>query len=166
MTRGRKIEFAAVALVWALLWPLHELIALWISYPMRRLAAELVAVVLGVFGYQVSTEFTAITLEGSSPIVIADACSGVEGTIALLFIGWIVARLMQPRLALAAVHYLFALPSVILANVARLVLTVFGYSWFGEAVLASGCHRMLGYFQLVLAFIIYYLSGKVVKCVE
>ena len=164
--KKHRIEFIAVTALWLGLWPLHTYISLWLSYPMRRIAAEVVTVLLEAMGFSVMTENTAIYLEGSSPIVIADACSGVEGLIALVFIGWILARLMQKSFAFALVHYLFALPAIVFANVVRLVITALGFRWFGQVVLDSTCHNLLGYFQLMLAFGFFYLAGLLIRKVS
>lgn len=159
----RRVEYIAVAVLWAALLPVQELISLWLSYPMRRIATEGTSAVLSALGFAVETEYTSIRLEGSSPIVIADACSGVEGTIALMFVGWIVARVMQRGLGTAVVQYLFAMPSIVCANVVRLVFTVLGFHFIGQVVLEPTCHQVFGFLQLALAFVMFWMAGLMVR---
>ena len=63
-----------------------------------------------------------------------------------------------------ALHFTFIIPSVIVANALRIVLTVLLFKVCGEVILGKFWHILLGYVQIVLALAIFLAIGKLFCC--
>ena len=142
--------------------PMHSKILLAVSHPLRVIATALSGGFLKICGYNVSNTLTVLRLENVD-LSVTDACSGVQQFEALLLLGYILAKHQQKKLKLRIVHYLFCIPSVVLANSVRLVLVVMLYHWpVGESVLYGGWHEGLGYFQVLLAVLVMWVVGELI----
>ena len=131
------------------------------SYPLRMIASWLTAGVLLCFGFDVSVSGTSLSLNNIQ-ITITAACSGIEQLEAMLLVGYILALLMQKTFFFRFCHYLFILPSLILANVIRLTLTLLLFRVIGDKVFDPMIHEGLGYFMLILCLVFYYCGGVLV----
>ena len=65
------------------------------------------------------------------------------------------------RSSLFILHFAFIMPSIIIGNSLRIVLTVIMYRVWGETVLQNTWHTALGYVQILLALLIFVAVGKV-----
>lgn len=138
-----------------------EALTLAISYPLRLMATFAAAGLLKALGIAVVTDRTLLTLGADGKgLAVTDACSGIEQLFALIIIGTILAAMMQKSLAFRFLHGACILPSLVLANTLRLVVTVLLYTRFGEVILGSTWHHALGYAQCVLTLLILWLFGK------
>ena len=158
---GHRVTlFATIPLfVFCVLIPMHNEILLAVSHPLRMIATATSGLILKLFGFNVSTTLTVLKLKNVD-LAVTDACSGIQQFEALLLLGYILAKHQQKHLVWRIVHYSFCIPSVILANTIRLVLVVMLFHWpVGEAVLYSGWHEGLGYFQVLLAVMIMWAAG-------
>ena len=61
---------------------------------------------------------------------------------------------------LQVIHFVFVIPSIIIANALRIVLTVILFKVFGEVVLEKFWHISLGYVQIIAALLIFVAVGK------
>ena len=158
---GRRVAlYASIPLfVFCVFIPMNNEIMLAVSHPLRIIATVISGFLLRLLGFNVSTTLTVLKLENVD-LSITDACSGIQQFEALLLLGYILAKRQQQLLVWRIVHYSFCIPSVILANIIRLVLVVILYRWpVGEAVLYSGWHEGLGYFQVLLAVSLMWVAG-------
>jgi len=57
------------------------------------------------------------------------------------------------------IHYAFLIPSIILANAARIILTIVLYKTAGAFILNNAWHEGLGYAQVVLTVALFFLVG-------
>ena len=159
---GRLMAFFSVipALWCCVFMPYHEEFMLLLSFPLRLSATVLSAVILKLFGMSVIYSGTSLNLPGVS-IAITDACSGINQLDAFILIAFITVQMFHQKSWLKLLHFAFIIPAIIIGNTLRIVLTVLLFRVCGEAVLQGGWHVALGYVQIVLAFAIFMLIGKI-----
>ncbi|GEM_PF-936323 len=149
---GRRSAFLLTAplAVFLIVIPMQEALFLVVSQPLRLIATMLSVEGLRIFGVEVSYNLTTIALPDVR-FGITDACSGIQQLEALLLLGYLLVRWQQDGLWWRVFHYAFIVPSVILANVIRLMSVVLLYKLIGPRVLDSDWHSGLGYVQVLLA---------------
>lgn len=133
-----------------LLLPFQESIMLLLSYPLRLLSSGLTAGVLMIFRPDVKLQLTSIFI-GANEIAVTDACSGIAELWALLLLAYWLRRGRRGVRGLEWLSLLVIFPVAILANAARLLLTVTLFEWWGEVVFGSAAHQLLGGIFLLLA---------------
>jgi exosortase/archaeosortase family protein len=139
--------------------PFHEEIMLMASYPLRLSAAMLAALVLKICGTGIVYSGTSLNLPDLN-IAITDACSGINQLDAFLLIAYVTVKMMHSKANWQALHFTFIIPSVIVANALRIVLTVLLFKIFGEVILDKFWHVTLGYAQILIALLIFIAVGK------
>ena len=139
-----------------------ETAVLALSYPLRLMATWLAVGCLKLFGVVVEADRTLITV-GERGIAVTDACSGIEQLGALVLVGAGFAWMMQRTAGYRLLHLATILPSVVLANAFRLVVTVVLFRLLGETVLGDAWHHALGYAQTVLALVFVWAFGAVIR---
>jgi len=148
--------------VFTVLLPLQDAVFLIISQPLRLIATMLSVEAVHLLGGDVSYNLTTITLPDVQ-LGITDACSGIQQLEALLLLGYLLVRWQQKGLWWRLFHYAFIVPSVILANVLRLVFVILLYKTIGPRGLEADWHSGLGYVQVVLAILFLWLFGQAVE---
>ena len=151
-----------VLLAWIFSLPFHEIITLNVSFPLRMVATVIAVTLMRLFGMTIVNDQTTISIGEHCDIAITDPCSGIEGMMALLLIGWFLARTRQTFFWSAVVHYLFVVPAIIFANSLRIIITAVGYRIIGQTILCNSVHSFLGYVQLALAFAIFHFAGVLI----
>lgn len=139
--------------------PYHEEFMLLLSFPLRLNATVLSAGMLKMFGVDVVYSGTSLTLPGLN-IAITDACSGINQLDAFILIAFIVVEILHRKLFLQCLHFAFIIPSIIIGNSLRIVLTVLLYRQLGEVILQNTWHIALGYVQIILALLLFVGVGK------
>lgn len=146
--------------LWCLIFiPFHEELMLMASYPLRLSATAVSAWCLKGFGVDVLHSGSSLHLPGIN-IAITDACSGINQLDAFLLIAYIMVKILHKKDLFRYIHFLFIIPSVILGNTVRIVLTVLLYQWLGEVILERFWHIAFGYGQIILALLIFLAIGK------
>jgi len=138
--------------------PFREQIVLYLSYPFRMVSTVLSVGFLQMFGMEIHNDMTTIRIEGLD-IAITDACSGIQQFEAMILVAfWIV--FAWPRAFFwRCAHYLFLIPSIILANAIRIIVTILLYKMIGDTALNNAWHVGLGYAQVVIAVALFFLVG-------
>ena len=138
--------------------PFREQIVLYLSYPFRMVSTVLSVGFLQMFGMEIHNDMTTIRIEGLD-IAITDACSGIQQFEAMILVAfWLV--FAWPRTFFwRCAHYLFLIPSIILGNAIRIIVTIVLYKLIGETVLNNTWHIGLGYAQVVIAVALFFLVG-------
>ena len=150
----------AVPTLWCCVFiPYHEEFMLLLSYPLRLSATVLSAGILKLCGIGVISSGTSMALPGLD-IAITDACSGINQLDAFILIAFIAVQLMHRETGWKILHFAFIIPSVILGNSLRIVLTVLLFKLRGESVLSNDWHIALGYGQIIMALLIFLGVGK------
>lgn len=139
--------------------PYHEEFMLLLSYPLRLNATVLSAGILKICGVDVVYSGTSLALPGLN-IAITDACSGINQLDAFILIAFIAVEILHRKLFWQCLHFAFIIPSVIIGNSLRIVLTVLLYKLVGEVVLENTWHIALGYVQIILALLLFVGVGK------
>ena len=157
-------RFMAVICIAPALWccvfmPYHEEFMLLLSYPLRLNATVLSAGILKICGVDVVYSGTSLALPGLN-IAITDACSGINQLDAFILIAFIAVEILHRKLFWQCLHFAFIMPSVIIGNSLRIVLTVLLYKLVGEVVLENTWHIALGYVQIILALLLFVGVGK------
>ena len=142
--------------------PYHEEFMLMASYPLRLSATMLSAVSLRACGIEVVCSGSSLHLTNLN-IAITDACSGINQLDAFIFIAYIAVRLIHKKFYCQLLHFAFIIPSIIIGNGFRIVLTVLLFQKFGETVLDNYWHVALGYVQIIAAVLIFMAVGKLLK---
>ena len=142
--------------------PYHEEFMLFLSFPLRLSATMLSAMILKLCGTGVVYSGTSLTLPGLD-IAITDACSGINQLDAFMLIAFIAVQLLHKKTGWKILHFAFIIPSMIIGNSIRIVLTVLLYRVWGETVLQNTWHILLGYSQIILALLIFLVIGKLFR---
>ena len=138
--------------------PFRESIVLYLSYPFRMVSTVLSVGFLQIFGMNIHNDNTTIRIEGLD-IAITDACSGIQQFEAMILVAvWLVMIWKRPLLW-SCIHYAFLIPSIILANAIRIILTIVLYKAGFAAVLNNAWHEGLGYMQVILTVALFFLVG-------
>ena len=138
--------------------PFREEIVLYLSPPFRMASTVLSVGFLRMFGMGIENDMATIRVEGLD-IAITDACSGIQQFEAMILVAfWLVMAWRRP-IVWRCLHYSFLIPSIILANAVRIILTVALYKAGFKAILNNSWHEGLGYAQVVLAVGLFFLVG-------
>lgn len=138
--------------------PFRESIVLYLSYPFRMVSTVLSVGFLRIFGMHIENDNTTIRIEGLD-IAITDACSGIQQFEAMILVAFWLVMIWKRPFVWRCVHYAFLIPSIIIANAIRIVLTIVLYKTIGEVVLNNIWHEGLGYAQIVLTVALFFLVG-------
>lgn len=159
---GRSMAaYSAIPAVWCCVFmPYHEEFMLLLSFPLRLSATVLSAGILKICGIGVVYSGTSLSLPGVE-LAITDACSGINQLDAFLLIAFIAIQLLHKKILWKILHFAFIIPAIIIGNSLRIVLTVFLYHLWGETVLQGSWHIALGYVQIIFAFAIFLVIGKI-----
>ena len=138
--------------------PFRESIVLYLSYPFRMVSTVLSVGFLQIFGMNIENDNTTIRIEGLD-IAITDACSGIQQFEAMILVAFWFVMVWKRPFFWRCVHYAFLIPSIIVANAIRIVLTIVLYKAGFESVLNNTWHEGLGYMQVVLTVALFFLVG-------
>ncbi|MBR3689030.1 MAG: exosortase/archaeosortase family protein [Lentisphaeria bacterium] len=138
--------------------PFRESIVLYLSYPFRMVSTVLSVGFLQLFGMHIENDNTTIRIEGLD-IAITDACSGIQQFEAMILVAFWLVMIWKRPFIWRCIHYLFLIPSIIMANAVRIVLTIALYKVGFTAVLNNTWHEGLGYAQVVLTVAFFFLVG-------
>ena len=155
----RAMLFGAVPLFGCfLVVPFREQIVLYLSYPFRMVSTVLSVGFLQMCGMKIENDMTTIRIEGLD-IAITDACSGIQQLEAMILVAFWLAMAWRRPFFWKCVHYAFVIPSIILANAIRIILTIVLYKAGFEAVLNNTWHAGLGYAQVAITVALFFLVG-------
>ena len=141
-----------------LLLPNQEYLILAFSYPLRLISAIITVFCLKIFGLDISHHLTSIQI-GTSEIAVTDACSGINQLAVMLLIGYVLVRRFNHTRPWQAVHYLFLLPAVIIANSLRLLASCLLYLRIGVPAFADPYHTWFGYAMVAATVLILWGIG-------
>jgi exosortase len=157
---------SAVPAVWCCVFmPYHEEIMLLLSFPLRLNATVLSAWILNLSGINIIHSGTSLILPGLN-IAITDACSGIRQLDAFILLAFITVQMLHTQTGWKLLHFAFIIPSIILGNSLRIVLTVWLYRIWGETVFENTWHTALGYGQIIFALAIFLAVGKLFSCAD
>ena len=147
-------RLAVPLLVLYLLVPVLPLFEATLSYPMRRLSALLAARLLAMGPGSVHLAGTELTW-GGLKVSVTSACSGLTLLQNLLWVAWWTVLLRHRGFWHRLAHGLLAVPAVVLANTLRVVALALGAAWYGEQILLSTPHLVIGWIAVALATVLF-----------
>jgi len=155
---GRKIVYKTILPLFVLIiiLPFYEEIYYWLSFPVRLICTNLTVFTLSIFGVNISSEATIITV-GNKRVAITAACSGLVLMETLTWIGWLIVMFTHNSCLNKVFHFIMIVPLVFLANTLRLAVLVILFSHYGEIIIVSPIHIWMGYIMIVFASILFYL---------
>ena len=161
---GSKVASICIApTLWCCVFmPYHEEFMLFLSFPLRLSATMLSAGILKLCGIGVIYSGTSISLPDLD-IAITDACSGINQLDAFILIAFIAVQLLHKRTGWKILHFAFIIPAIITGNSLRIVVTVLLSKLLGETVLNDSWHIALGYVQIILALLIFFAVGRILR---
>ena len=145
--------------------PYHEEFMLLLSFPLRLSATVLSATLLNLCGVDVIHAGTSLNLPGVN-IAITDACSGIKQLDAFILIAFAAVEMLHRKTGWKILHFSFIIPSIIVGNSLRIVLTVLLYRSWGEVILQNNWHTALGYVQIIFALLIFLGVGRIFSIAE
>lgn len=151
-------KFAPAFIALAFLVPITPLRRQIIAAPMELYAAQWTQESCELLGLQHVDRHGSLLSVNGTEVEVAEACSGIRSVITFFLLCYVIS-FSQPWRWYVRALILLAIPIVaIVANVARLVPTVWMYS-YGAGQTAEHFHTMMGWIMLLLAFAV--LSGIV-----
>ncbi|MBN1506438.1 MAG: exosortase/archaeosortase family protein [Sedimentisphaerales bacterium] len=94
-----------------------------ISGPLQRVATNGSVFLLEVIGVRVSQEGNVVTLNGNTPLAVAEACSGLRMLTAFIIVAAFIACMVNRSRLQKAVLLLSSIPVAVLCNIARISVT-------------------------------------------
>jgi exosortase len=152
------LVFILPILICTMVIPNRDLLALLLSYPLRLLSTIISVESLQRFGCNIEYHLTSIRLPDAG-IAITDACSGIDQLEILLLLGYLLVKMQHRRKRWAFLHYLFILPTVVLANAIRITITVLLFYRFGQRAFADPVHLALGYLLVIAVVFLLWSIG-------
>jgi exosortase len=94
-----------------------------ISGPLQRMATTGSVFLLEAFGVRVSQQGNVVTLNGNTPLAVAEACSGLRMLTAFIIVAAFIACMVNRSRLQRTVLLLSSIPVAVLCNIARISVT-------------------------------------------
>ncbi|HYC36412.1 MAG TPA: exosortase B [Usitatibacter sp.] len=147
----RKLAFPVLFL--AFLVPLPGFVLDFITVPLKGLVSQAVAPLLSGIGYPVEREGVVLWV-GDHPMLVADACSGLNSLYSLFALGLLYSQLVGRRSVARTLLLLAAIvPIALAANILRVLVLVMITYHFGAEAADGWTHDVLGLLVFVAALI-------------
>jgi exosortase len=115
-----------------------------IGGPLRQLATSGSVFLLEVFGVRISQNGNIVTLNGNTPLAVAEACSGLRMLTAFIIVaGFIAYVIRRPRWQKATV-LASSIPVAVVCNIVRIFLTAMLMAYVSEDVAKKFFHDFAG----------------------
>lgn len=132
------------------------------TFPMQLLASKITASILNLIGMGAIRQGNIIHIQGYS-LEVAEACSGMRSVMALLALGALYAYTTQRRFSGKLILFLSTIPIAVVANVIRVFVTSLLAYTVTEKVTHEPLHSIMGLSVFVIAFILMFLVGQLLK---
>jgi exosortase len=142
--------------------PLPYVIYNSMTFPMQLFATKVTVKILNFIGMSAIRQGNIIHLPGYS-LEVAEACSGLRSLISLLALGAVYARLTQKDFARQIILFLSTIPIAIAANIFRILFTAVGAYTVSRELADEFLHELSGMMVFVVAFIMLFLWGALIK---
>ncbi|MBD3401445.1 exosortase [candidate division GN15 bacterium] len=155
-----KIWFEIFFLVFMV--PIPYVIYFAATFPMQLLASKITAGILNAIGMGVIRQGNIIHIQGYS-LEVAEACSGMRSVMTLLALGALYAYTTQKHFSAKLILFLSTVPIAVIANVVRVFVTSLLAYTVTDEVTKEPLHSIMGLSVFVVAFILMFLVGQVLK---
>jgi len=156
----KKTWFEILFLVFMI--PIPYVIYFSATFPMQLLASKVTVKMLSLIGMTVIRQGNIIHLPGEV-LEVAEACSGLRSLISLLALGAIYAYMTQRGLTGKIILFLSTIPIAVAGNVFRVFVTALVAYTSDIEVTAEPLHTIMGLSVFVIAFILLFIFGAILK---
>lgn len=156
----RKTWFEILFLVFMI--PIPYVIYFSATFPMQLLASKVTVKLLSIIGMTVVRQGNIIHLPGEV-LEVAEACSGLRSLISLLALGAIYAYMTQKSLTAKIILFLSTIPIAVAGNVFRVFVTALVAYTSDIEVTVEPLHTIMGLSVFVIAFILLFIFGAILK---
>ena len=132
------------------------------TFPMQLLASKITAVGLNLIGMNVVRQGNILHIADYS-LEVAEACSGMRSLVSLMALGALFAYLTQKRFTPRILLFLATIPIAIIGNVFRVFVTSLLAYTVTQEVTAEPLHSLLGMSVFVVAFVLMFITGLILK---
>ena len=132
------------------------------TFPMQILASKVTVVLLDILGMPVIRQGNIIHLPNQS-LEVVEACSGLRSLVSLLAMGAIFAYATQKRFTAKIILFLSTIPIAILGNVFRVFITSLLVYTADVNVTDEPLHSIMGALVFVIALILLFIFGGILK---
>ncbi len=136
--------------------PLPGQVHTFIAGPLQNLATRSASVVLELLGVVVVREGNVLILEGSTPVAVAEACSGLRLLTAFMVVTCVMALIVRrPRWQKTAL-LLSSIPVAVVCNLIRLTATSLVFMSYGNEAAERFFHDFAGLLMMPMALALLY----------
>jgi exosortase len=148
----RRVKWILLLLFLMIPFPgrIHNLI----SGPLQRMATTGSVFLLEAFGVRVSQEGNVVTLNGNTPLAVAEACSGLRMLTAFIIVAAFIACMVNRSRLQKAVLLLSSIPVAVLCNVVRIFVTAVLMVLVSAAVAQKFFHDFAGLVMMPIAVVL------------
>ncbi len=132
------------------------------TFPMQLFASKVTVALLNLLGMSVVRQGNIIHLPTQS-LEVAEACSGIRSLVSLLALGAIYAYLTQKRFSAKMILFLATIPIAVIGNVFRVFITALIVYTSDLNVTAEPIHSIMGASVFVVAFILLFIFGAILR---
>ncbi len=134
-----------------------------ISGPLQSLASSGAVFLLELLGVPAVQEGHVIVLRGTTPLAVAEACSGLRMLTAFVVVGSVLAYIAQRPLTQKALLVISTVPVAIVCNLIRLLITACLFLTTDSATAERFFHDFAGWTMMPLAIVLMMLELSVLK---
>ena len=125
-----------------------------ISGPLQKMATEGTVFLLEAFGVRVSRQGNVLTLNGNTPMAVAEACSGLRMLMAFIIVAAFIAYMVKrSRLQKAALLF-SSVPVAVMCNIVRLLVTGVLFIYASTEVAEKFFHDFAGLAMMPVAVLL------------
>jgi exosortase B len=150
----------------ALAIPLPGFVLAALTAPLKALVSACVAAILHSAGYDVARNGVVIAV-GGHPLLVADACSGLNSICALFALALVYAHLTGGvRRARAALFLAAVVPVAVAANVLRVLVLALVVYHLGDAAAQGFLHEVAGMGVFAASFFLLYATARLLRVAQ
>lgn len=134
-----------------------------VGFPLQQLTARLSAATASALGVPVHSSGVDLFV-GNVHLVVAQACSGMDSLLALLFLGTLFVGLARASLARRALLVALVLPIILAANTLRVTLVLVLSQPLGLTAAGGLLHALLSVLLFALAAALFAAAALILRC--
>jgi len=122
-----------------------------ISGPLQRMATTGAVFLLEVFGVRVGQQGNVINMNGTTPLAVAEACSGLRMLTAFIIVAAFIAYMIKRSRLKKAILLLSSIPVAVICNIIRIFLTACFMLYVGGEFAEKFFHDVAGYVMMPIS---------------
>jgi len=125
-----------------------------ISGPLQRMATNGSVFLLEAFGVRVGQQGNVVTMNGTTPLAVAEACSGLRMLTAFIIVAAFIAYMVKRSRGKKAVLLLSSIPVAVICNIVRIFLTALLMLFVSAEFAEKFFHDFAGYVMMPVAVLL------------